>query len=135
MNGKTPRAMAEQGLDAMSGTPAMMAIEAWLSFNRPVAAAMSEISGRVLEQMSRANTEMMGFINRRLNEDIAISQRLVACRSMPDVMAACAEYFQTAQQHYQSEFQYFTRLNQLFVEDASSVMQSRVEDVTQDLRH
>ncbi len=56
----------------MNGTPAMMALEAWLSFNKPMTAAFSEISSRMLDQMSRANSEMIGFIHRRINEDFAI---------------------------------------------------------------
>ncbi len=135
MNGKSPRQVAEQSVEAMSGTPAMMAFEAWLSFNKPMAAAMSEISGRVLEQVSRANSEVMGFINRRLNEDLAMSQKLIECRSMPDFMTAYSEYLQTAQQQYQTELQYFARLNQKLAEDATNVVKSRVEEVGQELRH
>lgn len=135
MNGKSSRSVAEQSLEAMNGTPAMMMFDAWLSFNKPMAAAMSEISGRVFEQVSRANSEFMGFINRRVNEDLAMSQKLIECRSVPDMMSACSEYFQTAQQQYQSELQYFTRLNQKLAEEATSVVKSRVEEVGQELRH
>src|SRR5262249_43152604 len=66
------------------GNPALATFEAWLDINRPVVAAMSEFNGRLIEQMSKANNEWLGFINRRLNEDIAASQRIMECKTLQD---------------------------------------------------
>jgi len=134
MNGKTPRPLAEQAMQALEGNPAMAAMEAWMSFNRPMLAAVTELNGRFVDQMSKANNELLGFVNRRLNEDIATSQRLMECRTLQDLFSAYSEFFQRAQQQYQAEFQYFARLNQKIADDTANVMKSRVEEM-QEMRH
>jgi hypothetical protein len=115
--------------------PAIAALEAWVSVNRPMMAALTELNGRFIEQVSKANNEWLGFINRRLNEDIAASQRLMECRTLQDVFAAYSEFMQRAQQQYQAEFQHFARLNQKLANETATVINSHMETVAQELRH
>jgi phasin family protein len=136
MNGKTPRPLAEQamqGMPALDGSAATAAVEAWMSFNRPMLAAVTELNGRFVDQVSKANHEIMGFVSRRLNEDIATSQRLLSCRNMQDFFAAYSEFFQRAQQQYQAEFQHFARLNQKLADDTASIMKSRMEEMGEEM--
>ena len=135
MNAKTPRPLEQvmQGMPALDGNAAMAAMEAWMSFNRPMLAAMTELNGRFVDQFSKANHELMGFVSRRINEDIATSQRLLSCRNMQDLFAAYSEFFQRAQQQYQSEFQHFTRLNQKLADDTTSIMRSRMEQIGEEI--
>lgn len=136
MNGKTPRPLAEQvmqGMPALDGNAAMAAVEAWMSFNRPMLAAVTELNGRFVDQVSKANHELMGFVSRRLNEDIATSQRLLSCRNMQDLFSAYSEFFQRAQQQYQAEFQHFARLNQKLADDTASIMKSRMEEMGEEM--
>lgn len=132
MNANASRSLADQGLDK---TPGLAPLEAWLSLNRPVFAAMTELNGRFLEQMSKANNEWLGFVNRRLNEDMAASQRFMECKTVQDLFTAYSEFIQRAQQQYQAEFQYFARLNQKLADETANVMKSRMDEVEADIRH
>jgi hypothetical protein len=113
----------------------MTAFESWINMNRPVMEAMSELNGRWIEQVSKANSEWLGFVNRRLNEDIAASQKIMECKTLQDVFSTYSDFFQRAQQQYQAEFQYFARLNQKLADETASVMKARMEEVDAEVRH
>ncbi|WP_072396155.1 phasin family protein [Hyphomicrobium sp. CS1GBMeth3] len=132
MNASASRSLADQGLDKSA---ALGSFEAWLNINRPMFAAMTELNGRFLEQVSKANNEWLGFVNRRLNEDLAASQRFMECKTVQDLFAAYSDFFQRAQQQYQAEFQYFARLNQKLADETASVIKSQLDDVQADIRH
>ena len=134
MSANKSRSLADQGSET---NPGLASFEAWMSINRPMFAAMTELNGRFLEQMSRANSEWLGFVNRRLNEDMAASQRFMECKTVQDLFAAYTEFFQRAQQQYQAEFQYFARLNQKLADETASVIKSHMDDVETeaDVRH
>lgn len=132
MNARTSRSAVEgNGKES----PAIAALEAWVNVNRPMMAAISELNGRFIEQVSKANNEWLGFINRRLSEDIAASQRLMECKTLQDVVAAYSEFFQRAQAQYQAEFQYFSRLNQKLADETATVINNHIETATRELRH
>ena len=132
MNAKTSRSIIDS---PRVDNPAMAAFESWININRPVMEAMSELNGRWIEQVSKANSEWLSFVNRRFNEDIAASQRILECKTMQDVFAAYSDFFQRAQQQYQAEFQYFSRLNQKLADDTATVMKTRLGEVDSELRH
>lgn len=122
------------GSDAL-GQPAVSAFQAWVNLNRPVIAAMTEINGKLIEQFSRANNEWIGFLGRRINEDLAASKRLMDCKSMPEVFEAYQEFAKRAQQHYSSEVQYFARLNQNIADETATIVRTHLEEAAQELRH
>lgn len=128
MGTKGSRSLAEQGLERNP-------FEDWMTLNRPMIAAMTELNGRVIEQMTRANNEWLGFVNRRLSEDMAASQRLMECKTIQDLFAAYSDFLQRAQQQYQAEFQHFARLNQKLADETASVISSHMNDVEADIRH
>ena len=130
MNAKTSTSILDAGEN-----PALATFEAWMNFNRPMVAAMAEINGRFIEQFSKANNEWLGFLNRRLNEDLVTSQRLMECKTLQDLFAAYSDFFQRAQQQYQAEFQYFTRLNQKLADETATVMKTHMDDAAADMRH
>lgn len=132
MSANASTSRADPGLNA---NPGLVSFEAWLGMNRPVLAAMTELNGRFLEQMSRANSEWLGFVNRRLNEDVAASQRLMECKTMQDLLAAYSDFFQRAQEQYQAELQYFARLNQNLADETASVIKSHMDEIEVDVRH
>ena len=98
--------------------------------------AMTELNGKLLEQAAKANNEWLGFIGRRLNEDMATSKRFMECKTLQDVIDLYQEFFQRAQQQYQAEFQYFARFNQKLADETATVVRSHLEDVANsELRH
>jgi phasin protein len=124
-----------RGYQNGSENPALATIEAWLSMNRPMMSAMTEINGRLIEHVSRANDEWIEFMTRRFNDDLAASQKLMACRTIEDVFAAYAELFHRAQRHYQAEFQSFARLNKEFADDTANLVKSHIEATANEIRH
>lgn len=119
----------------MAENPAMTAFETWMSINKPVVAALSDFNGRMIEQMAKANNEWLGFVSRRLSEDMVTSRRLLECKTLQDVFATYSDFMQRAQQQYQAEFQYFTRLNQQFAEETASAVKSSLVEANTELRH
>jgi hypothetical protein len=132
MNANASRQLADQGLDR---TPGLAPLEAWMSINRPMLEAMTELNGHLIEQVSRANNEWLGFMNRRMSEDMAASKRFMECKTVQDVFSAYSDFVQRAQQQYQAEFQYFARLNQKIADDTATVLKSHIEEVGADMRH
>jgi hypothetical protein len=126
---------SQSGPQNGSSNPALATIEAWLSMNRPMMSAMTEINGRFLEHVSRANDEWIEFMTRRFNDDIAASHRLMECRTVEDVFSAYAELIQRAQRQYQAEFQSFARLNKELADDTANLVKSHIEASELDLRH
>lgn len=102
------------------------AFTSWFEMQRPMVEALTEANGRIIEQVSRANNEWIGFVGRRIDEDLAASRRFMECRTVQDVMAAYGEYFQRAQHQYQSEVQYFARLNQSLASETAHVMRTHM---------
>ena len=132
MNANASRSLADQGLDK---NPGLASLDTWMSINRPMLEAMTEINGRLIEQVSRANNEWLGVVNRRMKEDMAASKRFMECRTVQDVFSAYSDFVQRAQQQYQAEFQYFARLNQKLADETATVLKSRMEEAEADLRH
>jgi hypothetical protein len=132
MSANKSRSLADQRPD---DHPGVASFEAWMGLNRPMLEAMTEFNGRMLEQMSRANSEWLSFVNRRLNEDMAASQRFMECKTVQDLFAAYSEFFQRAQQQYQAEFQYFARLNQKLADETATVIKSHIDEVETEVRH
>jgi hypothetical protein len=131
---KNANARSRGGQNA-SSNPALATIETWLSMNRPVMSAMTEINGRLIEHVSRANDEWIEFMTRRFNEDVAASQRLMQCRTVEDIFSAYGELFERAQRQYQAEFQSFARLNQELANDTANLVKSHIEAGDSEIRH
>lgn len=116
-----------RGFQNGPANPALATFEAWFSMNRPMLSAMTEINGRLIEHVSRANDEWIEFMGRRFNEDIAASQRFMECRTIEDLLTTYTEMLQQAQRQYQAEFQSFARLNKEFADDTASLVKSHIE--------
>jgi len=126
---------SQSGAQNGSSNPALATIETWLSMNRPMMSAMTEINGRLLEHVQRANGEWVEFMTRRFNEDLAASQRLMQCRTVEDVFSAYGELFERAQRQYQTEIQSFARLNQELANDTAKLVKSHIEASESEIRH
>ncbi len=104
------------------------ALSAWVNMQRPVVEAMTEINSHWIDSFSKANVELIGFFGRRIEEDMAASRQFMSCRTVQDVMQAYTDFFQRAQQQYQTELQYFTRLNQSFAVESAEAMRTHLAE-------
>ncbi len=127
--------LSKSSFDSQIENPATAAIEAWLNFNRPMLSVWTELNGKLIEQATKANNEWLGFLGRRMSEDMALSKRFMECKTLQDVIALYSEFFQRAQQQYRDEFQNFARFNQQFADETASAMRAHLETAGSELRH
>lgn len=107
-------------------------IDTLMSVAKPALAAMAEFNGRLLENATKLNAEWAEFLGRRLQEDIAVAQRLAACKSAQEAQDVCVDYWKTAFAQYQDEFGQLAKMNQTFTQQATAAMQKRAEEMMQE---
>jgi hypothetical protein len=108
--------------------------EALMEFNRPALAAMAQMNGKVYDGIAAMNKNWAAFVNRRLKEDLAMPQQLASCKTVQDMYAVYAEFFQTAYADYQSEFEQITKLGKSLADETMQSLQSRMEEVAREAR-
>jgi hypothetical protein len=118
---------------AESAFPPMMMMpfgfEAFMEFHRPALTAAAQMNGKVYDGIAAMNKNWVGFINRRLKEDLALPQQLATCKSMPDMYSVYNEFFQRAYADYQAEFEQLSKLGKTLAEDTVHAVQSGAEEV------
>jgi hypothetical protein len=107
-------------------------VDALMSMAQPAFAAMAEFNGKLLENAARLNAEWAEFLGRRLQEDIAVPQRLAACKSPQEAQDVCVDYWKTAFAQYQDELGRLAKMNQTFTQQATTAMQKRAEAMMQE---
>ena len=110
--------MPEKTTNGANGLSTLVGFEAVLQMQRPAFTALAEMHGRLYESIATANREWASFVNRRLKEDLAVSQQLAECSTLQDVYRVYAQFYQNAYSRYQSGFQEMIRLNGLIAENA-----------------
>jgi hypothetical protein len=117
---------------AESAFPPMMmpfGFDAFMEFHRPALTAVAQMNGKVYDGIVAMNKNWLAFVNRRLKEDLAVPQQLVACKTMQDMYGVYTDFFQTAYADYQSEFEQISKLGKSLAEDTAQAVQSGAEDV------
>jgi hypothetical protein len=71
--------------------------------------------------------EWTQFVGARLHEDSQLLQALGACRELPSVQRAYAQFWEKALSQYGEETQRLMRITQGAVEDAAHIAQERIE--------
>lgn len=112
------------GSRSATDNPMLVALEAWMAFNRPMMQAWSEMNCKLLEQGTKASAEWLDFLGRRLNEDIGLSAKCAECKSLQDVFGLYGDFYQRAQRQYQDEFRQIVLLNQKFADETASLVRS-----------
>jgi len=116
---------------AIHGPPSRLP---WLEMARPGFEAAAEYTGRICESAVALNREWTDFMSRRVQEDFALPQRLVNCRSPQELQQAYIDYWSRAYSQYQQEFARLAGLNQTFVREATTAITKRVDEIKSDIR-
>jgi hypothetical protein len=106
-----------------------MGFEALMDLQRPALTAMAQMNGKVYDSLSAMNRSWVGFVNRRLKEDLAMPQQLAGCKTVQDMYGVYTEFFQTAFSDYQAEFEHISKLGKSLAEDTAHAVQSGAEEV------
>ena len=94
------RTSAARGADANMPMPPPFDAAALLEASRPTLSAAAEVNGRLYETVAALNTEYVGFVNRRLKEDLGLPQQFAACRTLEDLYGVYTGFFQRAVEQY-----------------------------------
>ena len=128
------RTSAARGADANVPMPPPFDATALLEASRPTLSAAAEMNGRLYETVAALNTEYVGFVNRRLKEDLGLPQQFAACRSLEDVYGVYTGFFQRAVEQYRAEFEQMAKLGQTMASDAANQMQDQATRVQREMR-
>jgi hypothetical protein len=104
---------------------------ALMTMAQPAFAAVAEFNSKLLEGATRLNAEWAEFIGRRFQEDLAVPQRLAACKSPQEAQDVCIDYWKTAFAQYQDEIGRLTKMSQSLAQQTASSMQKHAEVMSQ----
>ena len=76
---------------------------------RPASKAMDAFNSNMLKTFTSCQNEWLGFVGRRMQENLSMPARLASCRSMPDVQQVYMDYWNRTIDQYQDEFQTLVR--------------------------
>jgi hypothetical protein len=80
-------------------------------------------SGRVGTTVAALNGEWLGFVGRRLEEEVGLAQRLGVCKGPDEAWHACSHFLLKAVADYQHEFAELARLGSAAAADSAPDMQ------------
>jgi hypothetical protein len=121
--------MAQKSGNEATNWMAPFGIEAMMEMQRPALTAMAEANTKLYESIAAANREWASFLNRRLKEDLAVSQQLAECKNLPDLYRVYTQFFQNACSQYQTGLEQMTKLGQSMAENAFQALQSSGETI------
>jgi hypothetical protein len=99
----------------------------------PALAGAVRCNGKMYEGLALLGSEWLDFVNRRLKQDLGLSQRLYACRSAEDVCQEYAAFWQQAVDDYQKELAIMTKLASGFLNNSLTAAQNRVEEAAREI--
>ena len=128
------RTSAARGADANVPMPPTFDATALLEASRPTLSAAAEMNGRLYETVVALNTEYVGFVNRRLKEDLGLPQQFAACRTLEDIYGVYTGFFQRAVEQYQAEIEQMAKLGQTMASDTVNQLQDQASKARREMR-
>lgn len=92
------------------GTDAFLDPSLVLSMWNPFLATTPKRNGLPQEEFGAIANEWQGFVGHRVQEGIALMQRLTQCRTPDQMVAAYSDFWQKAVEDYGKEFTTMTKL-------------------------
>jgi len=111
-----------------------LGFDALMSMTQPALAALAEFNGKLFDSAAQFNAEWAEFLSRRLQEDMAVPQRIAACKSPQDAQQVYVEYWRTAFAQYQEEMGRLTKMTETFAKQTASAMQKHAEAIKDESR-
>jgi hypothetical protein len=106
--------------------------DALLSMTQPALTAVAEFNGKLLDAAAKLNAEWTDFLGRRLQEDLALPQRLVACKSPQEAQQVYTDYWKTTFAQYQDEMGRLAQMGESFTQQTAAAETERAEAITQE---
>jgi hypothetical protein len=86
-------------------------------------AMMTDMNGKLLQGVAASTKEWGDFLNRRLAANMALPQRVAACKTADEMQKVYAEFFKEASAHCRDEVELMTRINMNLTGEAVKAMQ------------
>ena len=107
---------------------AVFALPGWPGWSanmwQPMLNAMVAWNCKFGPTVAAFNAEWLDFVNRRIKEDFALSQRIGACKSPDQAWRTYSEFLLKATDDYQNEFAELVRLASWASAEGAAVMQA-----------
>ena len=100
----------------------MLNIKALTDMTRPSFAGMVDANAKLCDGIVAFNSEWVGFLTRRFQEDTALPQRLMSCKSLEEAQKVYVDFWMKAFAQYQEEFRRLAILGQDFVQKHPEAM-------------
>lgn len=78
---------------------------------------ISSYNTKAFQHFKASSTEMVSFVTKRVQEDMALPQKLVSCKDPIDMMTVWADFYNTAFSDYTEQSKKMFSLVQQTVED------------------
>lgn len=122
--------MADKGTNGHAGAATALtplSFEALMDMNRPALNAVAELNNRLYDGLSAMHKEWVGFVNRRLQQDLAVPGQLAGCKTMQDMYSVYAKFYETAFDDYKTELEQFAKLGRSVADETLTLMQHRAD--------
>jgi hypothetical protein len=101
----------------------------------PLFSVLTDINGKLLETVAGAQKEWAEFMHRRVEEDIAVSQQLLSCRSLGDVQQIYSQYLLTALEQYQEQSKRTVQRGQATADGLAQTLGAGTKETAWEVRH
>jgi hypothetical protein len=96
---------------------------------------LTDINGKVLQDIASAQKEWADFVHRRINEDVAVSRQLISCQSLADMHEVYSRYLRIAFDQYQEQSQRAVRRARAARDELVETAEARARDAAPRARH
>jgi hypothetical protein len=91
--------------------PAPIPLDQLLAANQKALAAATRLNAKMFRDMMRVQQHMLGFISRRIENDISAAEALSKCGDGPEIMAVAQQFCERAMSDYADEAAEFVRIS------------------------
>ena len=70
-----------------------------VGINIPPVALMTEMNGQLYEGIAAFNKDWVAFVNRCLNDNLELSQRIAACKTAEEIRRVYGDWYQKSADH------------------------------------
>lgn len=107
-----------------------LGLDAMLGWNRPMLQAMADLTSRSLQNSAAMSAAWTTLMQKRMEQGLALPQRVAACRSPEELMHVYSEWAELAASHYQEGFAAMTRIGQEMSRETAEVVSESFNGAT-----
>lgn len=104
-------------------------IEPMIAANQRGFTAAAEAQNHMMKRLAEINSELFGFVSRRLVRDRETAKELAKCHSPQDAVAVCAKFAETAMKDYSEEMGVLAGAYAQSAQQTMEDVQHQVEEV------